>query len=108
MISFLETLISCAKNLVETWEHYKDTYGLRAKVISQSKVQTTSPNVRRCRLVIIDESHNLCNDQGSRYRAIKSYLEENDSKVISLSATPYNKTFGIKATYLIGYHRNEN
>jgi SNF2 family DNA or RNA helicase len=44
-------------------------------------------------LVIIDESHNLRNDQGSRYRAIKSYLEENDSKVILLSATPYNKTY---------------
>jgi hypothetical protein len=35
----------------------------------------------------------LRNDQGSRYRAIKSYLEENDSKVILLSATPYNKTY---------------
>jgi len=90
---FLETLIICPKNLVEMWEGYAYTYRLNAKVISQSKVQTTLPNLRRYRLVIIDESHNLRNDQGSRYRAIKSYLEENDSKVILLSATPYNKTY---------------
>jgi hypothetical protein len=90
---FLETLIICPKNLVEMWEGYAYKYRLNAKVISQSKVQTTLPNLRRYRLVIIDESHNLRNDHGSRYRAIKSYLEENDSKVILLSATPYNKTY---------------
>ena len=90
---FLETLIICPKNLVEMWGDYKDKYGLRAKVISISQVQTRLPTLRRYRLVIIDESHNLRNDQGSRYRAIKSYLEENESKVILLSATPYNKTY---------------
>jgi superfamily II DNA or RNA helicase len=90
---FLETLIICPKNLVEMWEGYAHTYQLRAKVISQSKVQTILPTLRRYRLVIIDESHNLRNDQGSRYRAIKSYLDENESKVILLSATPYNKTY---------------
>lgn len=90
---FLETLIICPKNLVEMWEDYAHKYQLRAKVISQSNVQSSLPNLRRYRLVIIDESHNLRNDQGSRYRAIKSYLEENDSKVILLSATPYNKTY---------------
>lgn len=90
---FLETLIICPKNLVEMWEHYAHKYQLRAKVISQSKVQRELPNLRRYRIVIIDESHNLRNDQGSRYRAIKAYLEENDSKVILLSATPYNKNY---------------
>jgi hypothetical protein len=90
---FLETLIICPKNLVEMWEGYVHKYQLRAKVISQSKVQTSLPTLRRYRLVIIDESHNLRNDQGSRYRAIKSYLEENESRVILLSATPYNKTY---------------
>jgi superfamily II DNA or RNA helicase len=90
---FLETLIICPKNLVDMWEGYAHKYQLRAKVISQSKVQRTLPNLRRYRLVIIDESHNLRNDQGGRYRAIKSYLEENESKVILLSATPYNKSY---------------
>lgn len=90
---FLETLIICPKNLVEMWEGYVHKYQLRAKVLPQSMVQTKLPNLRRYRLVIIDESHNLRNDQGSRYRAIKAYLEENESKVILLSATPYNKTY---------------
>lgn len=90
---FLETLIICPKNLVEMWEDYAHKYQLRAKVISQSMVKTILPSLRRYRLVIIDESHNLRNDQGSRYRAIKSYLDQNDSKVILLSATPYNKTY---------------
>jgi len=90
---FLETLIICPKNLVDMWEGYVHDYQLRARVISQSMVQSILPTLRRYRLVIIDESHNLRNDQGSRYRAIKSYLEENDSKVILLTATPYNKSY---------------
>ncbi len=91
---FLETLIICPKNLVSMWrEDYVERYGLRARVVPLSMVQKELPNLRRYRLVIIDESHNLRNDQSSRYRAIKSYLEENESKVILLSATPYNKTY---------------
>ena len=35
----------------------------------------------------------LRNDEGIRYRAIKAYLEEKESKVILLSATPYNKSY---------------
>ena len=90
---FLETLIICPKNIVEMWEGYVHKYQLHAKVISQSMVQRLLPDLRRYRLVIIDESHNLRNDEGSRYRSIKSYLEENESKVIMLSATPYNKSY---------------
>jgi superfamily II DNA or RNA helicase len=90
---FLETLIICPKNLIEMWDDYAHRYQLRAKIISQSQVQRILPTLRRYRLVVIDESHNLRNDQGSRYRAIKSYLEENESKVILLSATPYNKSY---------------
>ena len=90
---YLETLIICPKNLVEMWKDYRHKYQLRAEVISQSQVQKILPNLRRYRIVIIDESHNLRNDRGSRYRAIKEYLIQNDSKVILLSATPYNKTY---------------
>jgi superfamily II DNA or RNA helicase len=90
---FLETLIICPPNLKSMWEDYKISYSLNAKIISIGEVQKTLPTLRRFRIVIIDESHNLRNDQGSRYRAIKAYLEENDSKVILLSATPYNKTY---------------
>jgi len=90
---FVETLIICPKNLIEMWEGYVHRYRIHAKVISQSMVQTTLPNLRRYRLVIIDESHNLRNADGSRYRAIREYLEENESRVILLSATPYNKSY---------------
>lgn len=90
---FIETLIICPKNLIEMWEEYVHKYQLHAKVISQSNVQKLLPNMRRYRVVIIDESHNLRNDAGSRYRAIKAYLEENESRVILLSATPYNKSY---------------
>jgi len=90
---FLETLIICPKNLVEMWKDYRNTYGLRGDVISITQVQTLLADKKRYRLVIIDESHNLRNREGKRYRAIQEYLQLNDSKVILLTATPYNKTY---------------
>jgi len=90
---YLETLIICPKNITEMWEKYVHKYQLRAIVRSISVVQTVLPDLRRYRIVIIDESHNLRNREGKRYRAIKEYLKENASKVILLSATPYNKSY---------------
>lgn len=89
----LETLIICPKNLVPMWEDYRLKYRLRAKVLSITRVEKELPDLRRFRQVIIDESHNLRNREGKRYRAINEYLSSNDSKVILLSATPYNKTY---------------
>jgi superfamily II DNA or RNA helicase len=89
----LETLIICPKNLVRMWEAYRDQYRLRARVLPISRVSRELPSLRRYRLVLIDESHNLRNREGKRYRAIQEYIRENESKVILLSATPYNKTY---------------
>ena len=89
----LETLIICPKNLVEMWEDYAHEYRLRARVLSISRVLSELPRLRRYRLVLIDESHNLRNRNGKRYRAIQEYIRENDSRCILLSATPYNKTY---------------
>ena len=89
----LETLIICPKNLVPMWEHYRDRYRLRGRVLSISRVQTQLGDLSRYRTVLIDESHNLRNSQGKRYRAIREYIRKNDSKCILLSATPYNKTY---------------
>ena len=89
----LETLIICPKNLVSMWEDYAHEYGLRARVISISRVIGELPALRRYRLVVIDESHNLRNREGRRYRAIQEYVRANDCKCILLSATPYNKTY---------------
>lgn len=89
----LETLIICPKNLVSMWEDYRMQYRLRGKVLSLSRVITELPKLRRYRIVLIDESHNLRNREGKRYRAIQEYIKENESKVVLLTATPYNKTF---------------
>lgn len=89
----VETLIICPKNLVPMWEDYRQQYRLRAKVLSITRVQHELPNLRRFRLVVIDESHNLRNRDGRRYRAIAEYIASNDSRVVLLSATPYNKTY---------------
>jgi len=89
----VETLIICPKNLVKMWEDYRLQYRLRARVLSITQAQRQLPDLRRFRLVIIDESHNLRNREGSRYRAIAEYISANDSRVILLSATPYNKTY---------------
>lgn len=89
----LETLIICPKNLVTMWDDYCAEYRLRAKIIPISQVQTKLPELRRYRLVLIDESHNLRNRQGKRYRALQEYILENESRCILLTATPYNKTY---------------
>ena len=89
----VETLIICPKNLAPMWEDYRLQYRLRARVLSLTQVQRELPDLRRFRLVLIDESHNLRNREGRRYRAIAEYIASNDSRVILLSATPYNKTY---------------
>ena len=89
----LETLILCPKNLVGMWEDYRLRYRLRAKVLSVTRAQQELPALPRFRLVLIDESHNLRNREGKRYHAIADYISRNDSRIILLSATPYNKTY---------------
>lgn len=88
-----EALIICPKNLVKMWQDYVDRYRLIAKVMSLSVVMNELPNLRRYRLVLIDESHNLRNREGKRFRVIQDYIAANESKCILLSATPYNKSY---------------
>jgi PLD-like domain len=89
----LETLIICPKNLVKMWEDYRDQYRLHAKIMSISLAIRDLPHLRRYRVVLIDESHNLRNREGKTYRAIQDYVIKNESKCILLTATPYNKTY---------------
>lgn len=89
----LETLILCPKNLTGMWEDYAHRYRLIAKVVPVTKVQSQLPELRRYRVVIIDESHNLRNREGRRWAVIRDYLSRNASRCILLSATPYNKTY---------------
>jgi hypothetical protein len=89
-----ETLIICPKNLVAMWEDYAHRYRLHAKVLPLSKVINELPEkTRRYRLVLVDESHNLRNKNGKRWKVIREYIERNESLTVLLSATPYNKTY---------------
>ena len=87
------TLILCPPNLVKMWERYVENYDVHGRIVPFSKVVRELPNLRRYRLVLIDESHNLRNREGRAYRAIRDYISENDSRCVLLSATPYNKAY---------------
>ena len=87
------TLILCPPRLTSMWRQYVQQYGLIARVMSIGKVLDDLPDLRRYRLVIIDESHNLRNRKGKRYRAIREYIEDNDARCLLVTATPYNKQF---------------
>ena len=89
----LNTLILCPKNLVDMWKNYVEHYGLHAHVLSHSMILSDLPTLKRYRLVIIDESHNFRNSENKTYKTVHNYIEENESKVILLSATPYNKSY---------------
>ncbi len=90
---FLGSLIICPKNLIPLWNDYAYRYRLAAKVVSLSAVINELPEMPRYRVVLIDESHNLRNRDGRRYKAIQEYIHKNGSKCILLSATPYNKSY---------------
>ena len=96
----LETLILCPKNLVPMWQDYRERYGLRGKVMSYTRVLQELPSLKRYRLVILDESHNLRNREGRRYRVIYDYIQQNECRCVLLSATPYNKAFTDLSTQL--------
>ena len=87
------TLIICPANLQEMWKKYAAKYDLKVEIMSMAKPIDVD-NARYFRLIIIDESHNLRNaGSGSRYRNIKALVEHQDSNVLLLTATPYNKDF---------------
>ena len=87
-----ETLIVCPKNLVPMWESYQSKYRLHGKVLSLSMAARKLPQMTRHRLVVVDESHNLRNPGRIDHQALRRYISDNDSKVVLLSATPYNKS----------------
>lgn len=95
-----EALIVCPKNLTAMWEGFVHHYRLHADVLSLSMATKALPDMRRYRIVIIDESHNLRSSKRKDYAAIKDYIDRNDSKVILLTATPYNIDYSDVANQL--------
>lgn len=86
-------LIVCPKNLVNMWQEYLDTYELFGKVVPYSMADKELDGLRRHQLVIIDESHTLRNEGTIAYKAVHDYIRDNESKVLMLTATPYNKRY---------------
>jgi len=92
LFDHLRVLVICPVNLVPMWKDYEHNYGVQMEVLPISQAGKLS-GMRRYQLVIIDESHNLRNREGQRYALVKDYIRQNESRVIMLSATPYNKSF---------------
>lgn len=86
------TLIICPANLQDMWEKYRKRYDLKADIMSIAKPIDVE-NARYYRLIIVDESHNLRNENGKRYHNIKELITRQNCKVLLLTATPYNKDF---------------
>ena len=88
-----DSLIICPPNLAQMLQKYVVDYRLVSKVVSLGMATRELPDMRRYRIVIIDESHNLRNRDAQRYRAVHDYISTNESRCILLSATPYNKSY---------------
>lgn len=86
------TLIICPANLQDMWAKYRKQYDLKADIMSIAKPIDVD-NARYYKLIIIDESHNLRNSQGMRYRNMRDLIQKQDCKVLLLTATPYNKQY---------------
>lgn len=86
------TLIICPANLQDMWAKYRRQYDMKADIMSMAKPIDVD-NARYYKLIIVDESHNLRNSQGMRYRNIRDLIQKQDCKVLLLTATPYNKQY---------------
>jgi hypothetical protein len=83
-------LVIAPKNLVKMWEEHLHRFHIPGKVMRLSMVRQELPELRRYRLVLIDESHNLRSRGRKAWDAIHAYIANNDSKVVLLTATMFN------------------
>lgn len=98
------TLVLCPKNLQHMWEEHLEKYGLTtARVVPYSMAHKVLPELKLFKFVICDESHNLRNDTTRAHEAISDYVRRNSSKVLLLTATPYNLAFTDVANQLSLY-----
>ncbi len=87
-------LVLCPPNLVSMWQRELERFNVVGRVHAISRAKDLADDFKRYKLVVIDESHNLRSGEGKTYGFVHDYLKQNDSKVILLSATPYNKHYG--------------
>lgn len=97
------TLVVCPKNLVKMWQGYLDAYDVPGRVVPYSMAAKELPNLRRYQFVVVDESHTLRSETRQDYKALAKYIRENSSRVLLLTATPYNIRFRDVANQLALY-----
>jgi superfamily II DNA or RNA helicase/HKD family nuclease len=109
-----DPLIICPAGLIPMWERTNELFSLGARVVSMSViipppqarfdeeletyVDDAPASAGRSLIqefpnrgpVLVDEAHNFRNLNSRRYRALTSYLQSGDHKVILISATPQN------------------
>ena len=93
-------LVICPPKLKSMWEGYIHKYSIAGSVLSHGALHKLK-NMARYKLVVVDESHNFRNRGSQRYAMLKDYLRINESRVILMTATPYNKDFGDMASQLL-------
>lgn len=103
-----ETIVLAPKKLEYNWEQYKktnssifenDDFNYMIKFHTDLSEERLSDKINyltneKPKLFVIDESHNLRNDKGVRYKfLLENILRKNDdAKVLMLSATPINNS----------------
>ena len=92
-------LVICPANLEIMWKRHIREHDIFADTLSHAKVKRLE-NERRYKLVVIDESHNFRNRRGKQHGFVREYIRKNDSRVVLLTATPYNKAFADIASQL--------
>lgn len=90
----MDVLVLCPKNLEQMWRQHLKEYEIRGEVVRYSMATAELPELEeRYQLVICDESHTLRNEQTQLWKAIKDYVLRNESRVLLLTATPFNLSF---------------
>jgi hypothetical protein len=83
-------LVICPKNLVKMWRKYFEVYHVHGRVVSLSMVQKDLKELKHYGVVLVDESHNLRHTTRKAWEHVHAYIQENNSKVILLTATMFN------------------
>ena len=95
------SLIICPAPLIEMWDRYNEVYQLNARVLSMGMLKEDDDGDVKALLndfrfkdrdfVLIDESHNLRNNNTQRYKVVEAFLGA-VKRCCFLTATPRNKS----------------
>lgn len=92
---FRGSMVICPPNLEDMWKWFKKEFEMKLEIVSLGAVRDAEylEQFPRPKLLVLDESHNLRNPEGKRYKAVREFIHRVECKVVLLSATPYNKSF---------------